>query len=335
MPSTPRKRPASRSPDGARSSKRQLTSSPEEGEVDDTLPTPGPNPNPIIPAISLPAKPATLIKKSVPFPFKRKPDGPKSSADGEKSEPLNVFAQYEEAHRPREEPRRANNRPLPRSGKTDHWEPGFGRGESLLSRIEPLESYRRHELGSSRDSWDRERRRSPTTRNSPPRSRSPPSHYRGKHRLPAPRSPEASFSPPTQPTLDRLRDRSRERGYDRERDRDREWDRDRYRRDFREDDSRRFGRRNSLTDDSDGRYYRPQYNDHRRGDDREWTRRDPAPYRGREDDRYDRRSYDSRPPSRPRSPPSSGLISPPLAPPTQPEFHRPVSPPPQTSPTPT
>ncbi|KAF8956306.1 hypothetical protein BDZ97DRAFT_194270 [Flammula alnicola] len=109
-----------------------------------------------------------------------------------------------------------------------------------------------------------------------------------------------------------------------------------------DDDSRRYGRRNSPLDDS--RYYRPS-DSYRRGDDREWTRRD-VPYlpdrrsSNRADDRaydYDRRpdsSRWSRPPSRPSSPgPSvrSGPISPPPPPPPalpHPDIPRSPSPPP-------
>ncbi|KDR68381.1 hypothetical protein GALMADRAFT_257032 [Galerina marginata CBS 339.88] len=318
-----RKRLASRSPDGGRYAKRLATSSPEEGEVDDTAPAVL---HPTIFPISLPAKPATLGQKKVPFPFKKKAEPSKDGAGGDAAEsqegPLNVFDRFEEEAKRREEPRRQRPRPIGKNA-ADHWEPGFGREKSLLSRMEPLAGGSHYH--PSRDSTynrDRDRRGSPISRLSPRRARSPhspsTSYHREKHRLPAPRSP-GNFSPPSQFGSDKIRDQSRERGFDRDRERDRD------RHGARDEDSRRYGRRNSITDDAGGRHYRPQQNDYRRGDNRDWTRRD-VPYQpdrrssNRPDDRhdYERRHdssrWDGHRHSRPASPEPSippGPVSPP------------------------
>jgi serine/threonine-protein kinase BUR1 len=81
MVSPPRKRHASRSPEDNRYVKRPFTSeSPEEGELDDSVPLPLP--------ISLPPKPPPSFKK-VPFPFKKKTE---NYFVGKKQEmPVNVF----------------------------------------------------------------------------------------------------------------------------------------------------------------------------------------------------------------------------------------------------
>ncbi|KAF8156827.1 kinase-like domain-containing protein [Crassisporium funariophilum] len=343
MVSTPRKRQASRSPDGGRYPKRQLTSSPEEGELDD--PTPPTTAHPVILPISLPQKPPPPQRK-VPFPFKKKIETAETGAapkleEGPEVAP-NVFDRFEEdARRVRErEESRRKRAPLPaKHGQADHWEPGFGRGESLLSRLEPYGAAGRYDY-PSRDTRDRDRRRSPGPRHSPHRSRSPgspsTSYQRDKHRLPAPRSPEADFSPPSQFVLDKIRDHSRERGFERDRDRDRD------QRGYRDDEPRRYARRNSISDDTNGRYYRPPQSDYRRGDDREWTRRD-APYqrsthrgddRGHEHDRHhdSSRRTDVRPPS-PKPPTHSRPVSP-LPPPPTTLPDRPPSPPPLPPPPP-
>lgn len=296
--STPRKRQASRSPENNRSSKRQLNSSPEEGEVDDSAPAP-----PIL-SISLPPKPPV---KKIPFPFKKKGDPVKNDAEETPIEekPHNVFAKFEEDVSKKvamEEPKKARPRPLP--PKIDHYEPPL---RSLLSRLEP-----REEL-YSRNNNHGGRRRS--------RSRSPSpstSYHRGadRHRLPPPRSPGVGFSPLSN-------DKPRDRDSDRDTDRDRERGRDR---DHRYDEGRRYRPRSP-----DDRHYR---GDHRRRTDaREWTQRD-VPYMpdrrsmNRRDDRaydYDRR--DDR--DRWTSPPRSSNFSPPWAPPA------PVLPLPPPSPPPT
>ena len=339
MPSTPRKRPASRSPEGGRLAKRQLTSSPEEGEVDDT---PTVVSHPTILPIALPAKPlGGQTKKTVPFPFKKKVEATKEGGDAKEDSQdapqLNVFTRFEEdAKKAREEPRRNNHRPRP-GMKHDHWEPsGPSRGPlrdsppSLLSRLGPPSGASSAMSYPSRDDRDRDRRRSP--RRSPLRSRSPTPHSslydRDRHRLPPARSPPlpSNFSPPSYAAADNGRDHSRERGYDRDRSRD--WDRDRDRWDG---DPRRHNRRGSPSDHR----YRPDY---RRVEEREWTRRENSYYpdnRRRADDRRDRRpGYDSYRPSSPRPPASSipvvpsTLVSPPsLSAPSEP----PRSPPPSIS----
>ncbi|KAF8906734.1 hypothetical protein CPB84DRAFT_360809 [Gymnopilus junonius] len=158
MVSTPRKRNASRSPDGGRLHKRLLTSSPEEGEVADTGPS---LPNPTIPPISLPSKP------KVPFPFKKKVETAKNGTVAGPAEsqaaPMNVFAKFEEnAKKDREDPRRQRSRPIGKSNGGDRWEPSFARSESLLSRIgPPAGGSHYHPTRDSWDSRDRDRRRSP------------------------------------------------------------------------------------------------------------------------------------------------------------------------------
>jgi serine/threonine-protein kinase BUR1 len=337
MVSTPRKRPASRSPEGGRHHKRQFTSSPEEGEVDDTPPVVS---HPTILPIALPAKPVGgQTKKSVPFPFKKKVEPTKEGADakegGQDAPPLNVFARFEEdAKKAREEPRRNNHRPRP-GPKNDHWEPsGPSRGPlrdsppSLLSRLGPPSGASSAMSYPSRDDRDRDRDRRRSPRRSPVRSRSPTphlSHYdRDRHRLPPARSPPplSNFSPTIHAAMDKGRDHSRERGYDRDRNRDWDGGWDRW------DGDRRHNRRGSPSDHR----YRPDYH---RGEEREWTRRDNSYYpenRRRVDDRRDRRpGYDSYRPSSPRAPASSipsvpsTLVSPPSLP-APPEPPRPPTP---------
>lgn len=310
MVSTPRKRHASRSPEDNRLAKRTLTSdSPEEGELDDPVP-------PTILPISLPPKPPPQLTK-VPFPFKKKVENP---SVGEKLDvqetSINVFERFEEdsARKFREEPRRYRNTrgPTTKANTSDHWEPGYGRNDSLLSRIEPMPGISRYD-----HQRDRDRRRSPLARYSPRRSRSPdtPSslNQRDRHKLPGSRTPDTNFSSPRQQVLDRIRDRSRERAFDRDRD---------YR-GYRDEDSRRFSHRSSTSNDPDGRHYRPSHNDYCRAEDRDWTRRDQSYHPDRTnsnrlDDRaYDRDRYHRRsdPHGRRTLSPVSSVCSGPVSPP--------------------
>ncbi|KAJ7871358.1 kinase-like domain-containing protein, partial [Mycena leptocephala] len=112
MPSS--KRPASRSPDGERRSKRQLTSSPpEEGEVDDDRPAP---------TTSLPAKPVVgplSLKTKIPFPFKTKPQTAAPNLT------RNVFETASPAvyERPKDDERRSRDSDLKRKPRAaDLWE---------------------------------------------------------------------------------------------------------------------------------------------------------------------------------------------------------------------
>lgn len=370
MVQTPTKRHASRSPDGARPSKRAATSSPEEGELDDASPLLAPQ--------SLPAKPSTQSKAKVPFPFKKKAEPTRNGITTgvtkipepkEKVLPVVYERSEEDDRRIREaDLKRKHARPM-KAATADHWEPSYGRVER------PVNASARHYVPRDHDrrsDWDypsvpsrgerdhhRDRARSSPSSHSPTHSRSPssplPSSHREKHRLPAPRSPEPSFSPPRRDYgVDRIRDRERERGgtWDRERDRER-----RYRDDDDGDhyiDSRYYPREWAQEShaDSGDRHWRPAdpHHDHRHGgaEIRDWTRRDDSyDRRSRLDDRehYDR-NYDhvrrldsyrpsssgpsSRPPATP--PPPPGLSSPPPGSQSPGELRTP--PPPAISPPP-
>ncbi|RDB30566.1 putative cyclin-dependent kinase 9 [Hypsizygus marmoreus] len=298
------KRHASKSPDGERASKRLATSSPEEGELDDASPILH---TPSLPA-PLPDKPAV---KKVPFPFKKKElpsrNGSSSSAVVlEEKEARMVYERSEEdAKRLRQpEGRRKGARPV----AADHWEP------THYSRDSSRHHAQRRDY-SPRDYRDRDRGRSPPSSYS--RSPGSPSsnHRHEKHRLPAPRSPEAT---PLSPRREYGRSRG---GWDRERDRNRE-----SRRYYDDNDDRYYAKDWSREPiDAPGeRYYRPDRaqhapNEYRRGgEDRDWTRRDDA-VRERRDQRdqrtydpgYDRsRRGDSYRPMSPGPPLKSGLVSP-------------------------
>ncbi|KAJ6571852.1 kinase-like domain-containing protein [Mycena capillaripes] len=176
---TSAKRPASRSPDGERRSKRQLTSSPpEEGEVDDDHP---------VPSKSSAPKPGTLsLKNKIPFPFKTKPQGsaPTLRPNVFEAASSNVY------ERPKDDERRNRDADLKRKAPrpSDHWET-----ESTSSRHH----------SSSRNPRDR---RSP----SPPR-RSPSPKYRLGH------PQEFRYSSPMHWPDDRNRRYDGSDGYDRER----------------------------------------------------------------------------------------------------------------------
>lgn len=192
------KRHASRSPPGARPSKRPATSSPEEGELDDASPPFVPQPLPA----SLPPKPMTS-KAKVPFPFKKKPEPSRNGSsngtvDSKDGSLAGVYERSEEDERRIWEAdfKRKASRP----NRSDHWEPGQDRGDSR--------HYAPRRDHPPRDHRDRDRGRSPHSSFSPNRSRSPTSPHREKHRLPAPRSPPPNFSPPRRDYgLDRARDR--------------------------------------------------------------------------------------------------------------------------------
>ncbi|KAK7018986.1 kinase-like domain-containing protein [Favolaschia claudopus] len=116
MPSSS-KRPASRSPDGARRSKRPHSSSPpEEGELDDDRPKTTKS----LPAKSAP-KPSTSNVK-IPFPFKQRKAQPAQAAPRN----INVFDTKEPASydRPRDDDRRGRDGDSKRNQPrvSDHWE---------------------------------------------------------------------------------------------------------------------------------------------------------------------------------------------------------------------
>jgi serine/threonine-protein kinase BUR1 len=318
------KRQASRSPGGERAVKRIATSSPEEGELDDGSAVP---PVSSLPS-SLPPKPVTISKSKVPFPFKRRDTARNGSSSAMVEPKESTVALYD---RISEDERRIRDGGRGRKGGRgskphgpDHWEPGYSRGEGMSSRSHPS---RRDYPSRDRRDRDRDRGRSLSPYSNTSRSpASPPSsHHREKHRLPAPRSPEATFSPPRRDYgVDRIRDRDRD--HNGTWDRDRDWDSRRYR----DDDSERYYLDRPLSDATD-RHYRPS-NTHRRGaDDREWTRREEGDRRpGRRDDRaqdYDRnydhsRRFDSYRPSSPGPSTRSGAVTPSLPPPPTPPPRR-------------
>ncbi|KAH9477512.1 putative cyclin-dependent kinase 9 [Psilocybe cubensis] len=313
-----RKRPASRSPEPARYGKRTITSSPEEGEVDDNPP---PVTKPIIQPISLPQKPATTSSKNIPFPFKKKTDAPRNGAGGvtgdSQGKPLNVFEALEEKQAKKKDDMFKQNPRHNARQNGDHWEPNLTvQPGSLLSRMAPLPggSHFAAPRDNGRDHRDRSRR-SPS-HYSPPRRRSPSPQHRDTRHRPVETS---NFSP-----LNNPRERSRERGrYDRgsrSKSRSRSRSRDDYAR--RDDYSRRYR--------DDRHHYRGEH----RQDSRAWTHRGDTyqDRRGYNERRYDNRhATDTYRPVSPRAPspgPSRSAQPSPPPPPSSP----PPPPPPASRP---
>jgi serine/threonine-protein kinase BUR1 len=320
------KRDASSSPAEGRSHKRLATSSPEEGEVDDTAPLSEAlvAPPSFLPP-SLPPKPQTHTqakRTTIAFPFKnkKKDEEPKLSVAKAFDEGRDGRGGYERPKETDHRGRGGDNRR--RWANVDHWEPNQGE-DSLLSRIGP----RQEPSGADR------RPGSPAER----RSRSPGSpSSQTKHKLPSKMNPESSFSP-----IERDRGRHYNRGHDRRYDRrDDSWrpgDRDGY-------SDRHYGGRDRGRYEPDAsygseRHYRPNDYDSRRDDGRSWTRRDNDYRRHndhrREEYRYERDDYDQRrradtyvprSPSPPRQQPPLGPTSPVYAP------RSPSPPPPPTLP---
>ena len=203
------KRPASASPDGDRPSKRQATSSPEEGELDDASPPP-------VARLRSPSPPKSSAKPpgKVPFPFKKKTAPPENGVNGAaKDRSGGGVHEREDERRYRDEdnhrryglPPRADDRST-RPWGADKWEPGPGRydrprWEAQSYVPEPRAYPRSPERRSYRSPSPpplRHRDRRPVSRSrSPPspRSRSPrspssprspltPSSGKEKHRLP-------------------------------------------------------------------------------------------------------------------------------------------------------
>lgn len=199
MISAPYKRIAPASPD-ARPIKRQMTSSPEEGELDDT----SPRPPPPVPSSPTPVK--SKPAKAVPFPFKKK-SLPKDIADISQNgiqkgqgRPMSYSRPPDDERRYREEEERRNAHarlirsdvrlpPPPRVG--EHWRTSAPRWDPDPDR----HYHHRTDRWESRDYAPQSPRghgRRPASRSpSSPRSRSPisPSGAKEKHRLPPPRSP--------------------------------------------------------------------------------------------------------------------------------------------------
>ena len=253
MTTTPSKRSATGSPEGARASKRPTPSTPEEGEL---------SPHP---SLSLPSKP-TVAKTKIPFPFKKKGDPPLGAAVSVLPEPSDpaVIALFDrpadDERRTRDKEREADPRRWPNRGG-DHWEPSYARGSDRSDRFH-----------HSQSRWQpRERPRSPVSGHVSPRlhpsGSPPPSHrHHDKYRPPVTRSPDPVFSPPQRRDLDRFVDRQRNDSWRPRND---------------DDDRRTRGGRI----DGNVRHHRPR--DDRPRDNREWTRRDED-WQRREEDRGDR-----------------------------------------------
>ncbi len=188
MLSTLPKRPASASPDADRPNKRQATSSPEEGELDDATP-----PHQPVARSPSPPKPAAKPFAKVPFPFKKKvaqsENGP--TANGASKEGAAGYEREDERRYRDDDARRRYglpSRPDDRHARpwgADSWEPGPGRYDR--PRWEP-QTY-------APDS--RHYPRSPDRR--PYRSPTPPRHHerRPQSRSHSPRSPSSPRSPLT------------------------------------------------------------------------------------------------------------------------------------------
>ncbi|KIP11898.1 hypothetical protein PHLGIDRAFT_33171 [Phlebiopsis gigantea 11061_1 CR5-6] len=223
------KRPAGVSVD-TRPPKRALTSSPEEGELDDATPPP-PSGQSSVPSPPRDKAPA----KKVPFPFKKKAPPPDTLPD---RPPLPL--RDESRHRDDDARRNFPPRPPPmRSG--DHWVPGYG--DSRASSRPAWDSYpprfdddRYYRSRPDADHWQpreypsqglvspRTGRRSRSL--SSPRSRSPlspDSIGREKHRLPRPSYVEEDGHIPYEDDRHRSRGRSNDRRGDTYRDRSPVW----------------------------------------------------------------------------------------------------------------
>ncbi|KAJ6631243.1 kinase-like domain-containing protein [Mycena sp. CBHHK59/15] len=291
------KRLASRSPDGERRSKRQLTSSPpEEGEVDDDAE---------VVTTSLPPQPGPIaLKTKIPFPFKQKAQPPAGTTRN-----INVFEQQESAvpavyERPKDDRVREDSKRKPRP-PADHWEPA-----SSSSRLHTL----------SRNPRDR---RSPSPVH---RSRSPYSAYSEKHRMGTPEIMRYPLSPPPGRWQydERPRESRRYDGYDAYDDRDR----GHYRPSQHRADPRAWTRREDTMGRRDGHYdpYAPHSSRH----DYRSPPRDSYhhSYRPMSPERDSYRPVSPRPPSPrpPLSPPRTRAHSPPPPPTSSP----PPPPPPDT-----
>ncbi|KAH9887224.1 kinase-like domain-containing protein [Cubamyces lactineus] len=189
------KRPASTTPDRDRPAKRQATSSPEEGELEDATPPPAPvarSPSPV----KAPPKPVA----KVPFPFKKKAnvqENGSSSHNGQGKDRTDEERRHrDDAHRqPFGLPPRPDDR-YARPWGADRWEPAPDRYERPRREAE---SYVPESRQYSRDPERRPYRspspsrgadrRPPSRSPSSTLSRSPPSpsSQKEKHRLPPPR----------------------------------------------------------------------------------------------------------------------------------------------------
>ncbi|KAG2111801.1 Pkinase-domain-containing protein [Suillus cothurnatus] len=246
MLQTSNKRTAPDEPHNERPSKRFTTSSPEEGEVDDSLP---PSPRPTV--IPLPPKPApSKFETKVKFPFKKKSNGPDAPGPStQRISPMmdrrhpSVYERSEDDERRIREDDQRNGRPRSHYDQSrkrgggqipNHWPPSYSReGDRRPPAWDlPRDPYRPiHDTYiPARDRYDgrvygRERDISSLSSHSPDRSRSrssSSSSHRGKHRLPSRRSPVVNYSPPRRDYgVDRLHDqRMRDGGWERTRHND-------------------------------------------------------------------------------------------------------------------
>ncbi|KAG0707911.1 Pkinase-domain-containing protein [Suillus ampliporus] len=284
-----------------RPAKRLTTSSPEEGEVDDSSPL---SPHPTM--IPLPPKPApSKFEVKVKFPFKKKTNG--ADAPGPSTQRISpmmdrrhpvVYERSEDDERRIREDDQRNNRSRTHYDQSrkrggaqinDHWQPSYSReGDRRPPAWDlPRDPYRpAHDTYiPARDRYDgraygRERDISSLSSHSPDRSRSPSSSsssHRGKHRLPSRRSPAVNYSPPRRDYgVDRLHDqRMRDGGWERARHDDHRWS---------------APSENDNYSRSDDRYRRPMRHSPRR--DRSWDSYDrdrPSHIEGGRD--TDRDSY--------------------------------------------
>ncbi|KAG1741503.1 kinase-like domain-containing protein [Suillus paluster] len=294
-----------------RPAKRLTTSSPEEGEVDDSSP-PSPLAHPMIP---LPPKPApSKFEVKVKFPFKKKTNG--ADVPGPSTQRISpmmdrrhgpvVYERSEDDERRiREDDHRSirsrshyeQSRKRGGARVDDHWQPSYSREGDRRPppRDLPRDPYRPvHDTYiPARDRYDgrvygRERDISSLSSHSPDRSRSPSSSsssHRGKHRLPSRRSPAVNYSPPRRDYgVDRLHD---------QRMRDGGWERARH------DDHNRWAAplENDNYSRNDDRFRRPMRHSPRR--DRSWDsydREHPSHIEGGRDtdrDSYHTESYRS------------------------------------------
>ncbi|TCD68853.1 serine/threonine protein kinase, CMGC, CDC2/CDK sub [Steccherinum ochraceum] len=334
MLSTPVKRSAPHSEDSW-PNKRQATSSPEEGELDDNTPPPPIRRSPT------PVKPAKPIAK-IPFPFKqRKPAAQETRVE---STQLGRGPYASHGRAPEEErlpdmrwglpsrPAAVDPPSEPASRNGDHWSrhedgPSSPRHNRDREQSDRHYDYDRQPTSRKGDHWDsrddtyrsprRYHRRTPSRSRSRSsgRSRSPYSpgpSAREKHRLPPPRSPLANTY-----TRNLHDERDRDYGYrlDSVPDRRRAWESDTYvpEDDMRGHDSRHGWKRGDgysrRSDDERDQHTRPNGVD---------SYRPMSP----------RSTVSSRRPLSPRSP-ISRLRSPdrPRSPPPQPELAPPPSPP--------
>ena len=311
MHPTPTKRPASNSPVGARPLKRALTSSPEEGEVDDgSFTVTNANPGNLPPR---PVSPPRPPKSKVAFPFKRKAEiigNGVGSEIRERASPMVYERSQEEELRIREgELKRKTIRDMPGDARRrggpggDHWEPGmrYGREQQPpmqrglvhhgVDRYQPSYMPRDRDRLPPRDrrqDWHRDRL-TPTGSNRG-------SHLRADryHRTPSPPSPGRSRTPSPHVSQSREKHRlpaprSPEPPLSPSRSQDRSWDRerpDREKRHYggrndhlaswnhdRDRDPPAYRRRGSV--DEHDRYWRSDHPDSRNGqstDDRGWPR---------------------------------------------------------------